>query len=267
MGCMPSINIEGHGFYYSIKDGRAPSIMMLCSTGLDSRQWKNVSKLLPDRRLICLHYLGYFPSDSWDIKNPPDILIDFKAAECLLLQEESPVDLLGHSYGGFLALKLAIKHPRRIRKISIHEPILWGCLDSTELSELRNDFGEVVETFFKEELTPEEFLEDFIDYWNESGTWYKMSEKRKINWRKLQPKILAEARFLCYDKTPSSYWNKVKHPVFLTVGSNTPAHQFEVCRIINSSIPNIKLVEVLGGHMGILTNNQEILPLLTEWLE
>ena len=53
----------------------------------------------------------------------------------------------------------------------------------------------------------------------------------------------------------------------MTVGSDTPPHQFEVCQIINSSIPNIKLKEVVGGHMGILTNNQEILSLLTKWLE
>ena len=264
---MPNIEIEGHSFYYTERDGNKPSIIILCSTGLDSRQWKDVFELLSDRRLIILHYLGYHPSEKWNNENPPDINIDYLAAELLLTNESGSVDLLGHSYGGFIALKLAVKYPKKIRKIALHEPIAWGCLDYTEKDDLKDDFGNVVETFFTEGLSIEDFLEDFVDYWNEPGTWENMSESRKDNWRVLQPKILAEVRLLCYDKTPPEYWKKVNSPVFITVSRETPPHQFEVCQILCSLIPNVSLKYVPGGHMGILTRSKIVLPLLTKWLE
>ena len=247
--CMPTIEIDGHRFYYYETGVEKPTILMLCSTGLDSRQWENVSKILPNRHLIGLHYLGYFPSEEWDKNNPPNINIDYMAAEYLLLQEEGEVDILGHSYGGFLALKLAIGHPNKIRKISLHEPIVWGCLDHTDKDELKNEFGSVVETFFTEGLGAEDFLEDFVDYWNKPTTWAQMSENRKKNWRTLQPKILAEVRLLCYDKTDPAHWRQVKHPVLMTYSKDTPSHHLEACRILSLMIPNIITKEVPGGHM------------------
>ena len=67
-------------------------------------------------------------------------------------------------------MRLAKEHPDRIRRIALHEPIVWGCLQYTNRDDLKNEFGEVVETFFKEGLEPEDFLRDFVDYWNEVGS-------------------------------------------------------------------------------------------------
>ena len=87
--------------------------------------------------------------------------------------------------------------------MAFHEPIVWGCLQHTERDDLKNEFGEVVETFFTEDLEPEEFLRDFVDYWNAPGAWDSMPDHRKDAWRELQPKILSEVRLLCYDRTPA----------------------------------------------------------------
>ena len=39
---MPSIDIDGNEFHYLEVEGDRPSILMLCSTGLDSRQWRDM---------------------------------------------------------------------------------------------------------------------------------------------------------------------------------------------------------------------------------
>jgi pimeloyl-ACP methyl ester carboxylesterase len=263
---MPNIEVEGHDFHYMEIDGEGPTILMLCSTGLDSRQWNDALPLLEGRRLLCLHYLCYPKSADWSGDGEVDSMLDYLAAERLLLGEEGAVDILGHSYGGFIGLRLAKSHPEKVRRMSFHEPTVWGCLQSTSRDDLKNEFGEVVETFFTEGLSPEDFLQDFVDYWNVSGTWGLMTEHRKEMWRSLQPKILSEVRLLCYDKTPSQYYESIRHPILITLSNETPPHQFEACSILSRSLGDVRVENVPGGHMGVITESGFVMPLLAGWL-
>ncbi|MFL2957908.1 MAG: alpha/beta fold hydrolase [Candidatus Thalassarchaeaceae archaeon] len=263
---MSHIEIEGHSFYYFEKEGVERTVMLLCSTGLDSRQWSDLLPMLKGRKIICPHYLCYPGTDNWKGDGEIDPWYDYLAAETLLLAENKPIDIIGHSYGGFIALKLAKKYPEKIRKIATHEPIVWGCLQFTEKEDLRDEFGEVTEKFFTENLDPEDFIRDFVDYWNNTGTWDSMPEERKKMWMNLQPKILSEARMLCYDKTPVSFYESIQHPILITLSKETPLHQYEACKIVASSLKNVRLVDVPGGHMGVVTKSEAVMPFLAEWI-
>lgn len=263
---MPSIKVEGHSFYYFEQEGEKRTVMLLCSTGLDSRQWNYLLPMLEGRKVICPHYLCYSGTDNWKGEGEINPFLDYLAAESLLMSEDEPIDIIGHSYGGFIALKLAKKYPERVRKIAIHEPILWGCLQFTEKEDLKDEFGEVTETFFTENLDPEDFLRDFVDYWNKIGTWNSMPEERQNMWLKLHPKILSEARMLCYDKTPASFYESIEHPILITLSKETPPHQYEVCKIVASYLNNVNLINVPGGHMGVITESEKVIPHLLNWV-
>ena len=150
--------------------------------------------------------------------------------------------------------------------MAFHEPIVWGCLQHTERDDLKDEFGEVVETFFTEDLEPEDFLRDFVDYWNVPGTWDSMPGHRKEMWRVLQPKILSEVRLLCYDRTPPQYYEDISHPILITLSGDTPPHQFEACSIASAALPDSRIVEVPGGHMGVVTRSEDVAPHLASWL-
>ena len=263
---MPIVEAGGHSFQYMELDGEGPTVLLLCSTGLDSKQWKGLIPYLEGRRALCPHYLCYPGTDGWKGEGEIDSWMDYRASEALLLAEDGPVDIIGHSYGGFIALNLAKAHPKRIRRMAFHEPIVWGCLQHTERDDLKNEFGEVVETFFTEGLEPEEFLRDFVDYWNAPGAWDSMPDHRKDAWRELQPKILSEVRLLCYDRTPPEYYGGISHPILITMSADTPPHQFEACSIASAALPNSRIVEVPGGHMGVVTRSKDVAPHLTSWL-
>ena len=226
---MPRVEVGDHSFQYMEEGEISPTILLLCSTGLDSKQWKGLLPHLGGRRVLCPHYLCYPGTDDWKGEGEIDSWMDYRASEALLLAEDGPVDIIGHSYGGFIGLRLAKEHPDRIRRMAFHEPIVWGCLQHTDRDDLKNEFGEVVETFFTEDLEPEDFLRDFVDYWNAPGTWDSMPDHRKEMWRVLQPKILSEVRLLCYDRTPPKYYEEITHPILITLSNETPPHQVEAC--------------------------------------
>ena len=54
---MPNIQVNGHSFHYLEIEGELPTVLMLCSTGLDSRQWRDMLPLIEGRRILCPHYL------------------------------------------------------------------------------------------------------------------------------------------------------------------------------------------------------------------
>ena len=267
MTCMPSIEVCGHSFHFLEIEGSEPTVMLLCSTGLDSRQWEGILPLLEGRRVICPHYLCYPGTDWWHGSGEIDSWLDYLACEELLLSESGPIDIVGHSYGGFIALRLAKEHPGMIRKMAFHEPIVWGCLQSTERDDLKDEFGEVVETFFTENLEPEEFLRDFVDYWNVEGSWDGMPQIRKDMWFELEEKILSEVRLLCYDRTPPSYYESIEHPILITLSEESPPHQIEACKIADASLVDSRIVEVPGGHMGVITRSGDVMPHLSGWIK
>jgi len=263
---MPIIEVSGHSFHFQEIDGPGPTVMLLCSTGLDSRQWGEMLPLLEGRRIICPHYLCYPGTDSWQGGGEIDSWLDYMACEELLLSESGQIDIVGHSYGGFIALRLAKEHPHKIRKMAFHEPIVWGCLQFTERNDLRNEFGDVVETFFTENLGPEDFLRDFVDYWNAEGSWDGMPRERKKMWFELREKILSEVRLLCYDRTPPSYYEGIGHPILITLSPESPPHQIEACRIVTGSLGDARIVDVPGGHMGVITRSEDVMPHLSDWI-
>ena len=257
---MTELEVRGHRLHVSRRKGRGVTLFTLCSSGVDLRQWGALLRAIPDRPAVGFNYLGYPPSDLWRGQGAPDISIDAEAAERLLLQEPDPVDLVGHSYGGFLALHLARKHPERVRRIVMHEATAWGCLWASPNQGIRDEFADLLVRLLGDEEATGRFPERFVDYWNVPGAWAALPEERKAAWRVLAPKIQAEVDTLCYDKTRPEVYREVTHPVTMTVGRDTPAHQAEVCRILVEMLPNVRRVDVPGGHMGVITHAAEVLP-------
>lgn len=264
---MSKLSIRAHQLHTTERPGSGPTLLLLCSTGLDPRQWTGFLRLLPARRAIGFHYLGYPPSEAWKGEGAPDIRIDFLAAEALLLEQTEPVDIVGHSYGGYLGLHLAAKHPERIRRIAAHEPTAWGTLRESGRDDLIEDFARVVDVFFEDQGEPEAFLRHFVDYWNAPGFWDAMPAHRKDGWRRLYPKVSAEARMLCREETPLDFYRQISHPTLITLSPETPPHHFTVCTQLAEAMPNATLKSVPGGHMGVLTHPEQVLPLLAAWLE
>ena len=81
---MPNIEVNGNYFHYLEIEGEEPTVLMLCSTGLDSRQWRDMLPLIEGRRIICPHYLCYPKSGNWEGEGDIDSWIDYLAAESIL---------------------------------------------------------------------------------------------------------------------------------------------------------------------------------------
>ena len=93
-----------------------------------------------------------------------------------------------------------------------------------------------------------------------------MPQIRKDMWFELGEKILSEVRLLCYDRTPPSYYESIGHPILITLSEESPPHQIEACKIAAASLGDSRIVEVPGGHMGVITRSGDVMPHLSGWI-
>jgi pimeloyl-ACP methyl ester carboxylesterase len=86
--------------------------------------FRALAALCPDRTFLCPDLPGHGNSKDWD--GVADLHDATTLAVTPLLAEHGPADLIGHSFGGTVALRLALAHPAQVRSLTLVEPVLFA---------------------------------------------------------------------------------------------------------------------------------------------
>lgn len=94
-----------------------PTLLMHGGLGLDHTYLRVFDRLAPDRRVIYYDHRsnGRSPATPADGVTMSALAADAQAL-CETL-DVGPVDVIGHSYGGFVALEMALRHPEAVRRL------------------------------------------------------------------------------------------------------------------------------------------------------
>src|SRR3989344_1626644 len=152
------------------------------------------------------------------------------------------VHLGGHSYGGLVALTLALDPEVPVKSLWLYEPVLFGALRPLV----------------------DELPEDFVDYWNHPGMWASMPDKAKDMARLVGWKMFQEVRMVFEEPRPFDAY-RFKVPLTLVKGEHTQSPAREMVRRLAAVNPHAQ-VEVLKGlgHMGLVGNPAGVLPSLQQ---
>jgi pimeloyl-ACP methyl ester carboxylesterase len=112
----------------SFEGGEGPPLLLVHGFGGAAWNFSELAPLLPGRRLIVPDLPGHGGSSPL----PAPTLTGFADALAAIL--EGPVDVLGHSMGGVVALRLAERHPSLVRRIVLAAAA--GISSSTRLAEI-----------------------------------------------------------------------------------------------------------------------------------
>jgi pimeloyl-ACP methyl ester carboxylesterase len=116
--------------------GHGPLVVALHSGGMSSRQWRRLAELLaPSYRVVLPDLLGSGANPPWPEPDAFDVRLDVAALGELLDALGEPAHLVGHSYGGFLALTLARQRPADVRSLAVYDPTAFGVLHGAEDAE------------------------------------------------------------------------------------------------------------------------------------
>lgn len=234
-----------------------PSIVCLHSSGLSGFQWRRLSERVPQARFLAPDFLGCGQSP------PSPRGLDFRFQEdleqvvALLDGLSEPVVLLGHSYGGFLALKSALARPESVRALALYEPVIWGGLVSARqitLDHLVSEFDPQGILFERSLAGSELWMERFVDYWNGVGTWAQMTPAAQRSMLANGDKLFAEVREVVTDPTPHTEYGRLQQPILLLHGTTSPVEVLRMKDILQDQLPQARLGCIPGGHMNPVRN-------------
>lgn len=251
---------NAHHGSVSGRGGGGQAVVLVHSSASSSRQWRALTSRLSDRfNVIALDLCGYAaPSDAPETYSFED---DLSLVRRAVLAEESPVYLVGHSYGGLLAAKTAIDHPRSIRSLTLIEPVCFHLLE--EAGE-RESFAEI--TAVKERQVAAVASGDlmrsakgFTTYWMGAETWTAMPDERRMAIARTMPKVASEWMGGFRPTTRLNDYASFQWPTMLVRASDTTLAAYRVVELIRRQIGDCRFVEIAeGGHMSPVTNGKPV---------
>ncbi len=227
-------------------------VLLIHSGGFTSRQWRRLGELLaPHHRVIAPDLLGY-GAERWPAGKPFHFRQDVARLAELL---DEPAHLVGHSYGGLLALQLALARPDAVRRIAVYEPVTFGLLDEPADAAAREAIGRLVDYRPDEAGVDEAWLESFVDWWQGAGAWRALGEETRRAFRDAGWKMSQEVASLSADRTDRARYATITAPTLILGGERTQPAELHVVRKLARTLPHATLrIFPDLGHMGPITH-------------
>ena len=248
-------------------EGAGEPVILLHSSGMSGRQWRRLQeRLVRDGfRVIVPDLLGSGRSSAWPDGEGFTFLHDVDLAEAILQRVADKAHLVGHSYGGLIALCVAERHPDKARSLSLYDPVAFGALDGDRDVEARANLASLHFRWGDSPAEHEAWLEAFVTYWNGPEAWPLLRGATRAEFVRTGWVAHEGARSLVADRTPASAYAKLRSPTLLLTGSATPPAARRVIERLAESIPSARKTSLQGaGHMGPLTHGDEVNELIAK---
>jgi len=251
--------------------GRGAAVVCVHASASSSAQWRPLMDRLAGRfRTLAADLYGSGKSPMWPAVRPLSLADEVALLDPVLAAAGRRFHLVGHSYGGAVALRAALAAPGRVESLVLFEPVLFSVLtaeDPTqpaarEIAAVRDDTVRALERG-----DPRASGARFVDYWMGAGAWAAMPEPRREALAGAMTTVKAEWDAAFREPTTLSAFAELDVPVFYLTGSESPASSRAVARLLTKTLPRVTAVEIEGvGHMGPVTHPDRINTLIERYL-
>ncbi|PWJ21043.1 alpha/beta hydrolase [Jannaschia seohaensis] len=252
------------------REQAGPAVILLHSSVAGAGQWRRTKAALGDRfHCIAPDLYGYGASPGWC--GPGRQTLDDQVAliEAALPMEGS-FSIVGHSFGGTVAMQLAARHPDRIDRLVLIEPnpfpLLAEAGRDAAFGEAKSLRAHIARAGIDGDWA--RAAEVFADYWTGLGSWAAMpSTRRDAFARALRPN-LHEWDAVMEDATPLVRWRaKLPHKTTVISAQDTVRSIREIVALMEEACPHWQFIRLPeGGHMAPLTRPDAVNGRLAEIL-
>ena len=248
--------------------GMGDTVICLHSSTGSHAQWRGLAEALVDRcTLITPNLHGHGGSPAWPSGAANNLHVDAHAVSALLPGTrngvmQQGVHLVGHSYGGAVALQIALRHPRWVKSLTLYEPVPFGVIrqhspQDAALGEIEHIAQSVEGLVRYGDL--EGAARIFVAYWGGAAAWEAMAVAQRVA---VAARISTVPRH--FDALFGANWSPrllacLTMPVMLMQGSATRAPARRVAELLAESLPQMQRIELAGaGHLGPMTHAPQV---------
>lgn len=231
-----------------------PTVVLLHASASSARQWASLAEQLAPRwRVETVDFHGHGARPALEDAGAAASLAADAALVAPLLGRGA--HLVGHSYGGAVALKLAHEHPGRVRSVLAYEPVLFALLRGQPAA-LRETAA--VAASMRERLAAGDAHaagRRFIDYWSGEGVWDAMPAARQAAAAARMSTIARQFAALTAEPISAADLARLTLPLLLLSGSRTLPVAPAIVDAVLTARPRTGHDVLPGlGHMGPITH-------------
>jgi pimeloyl-ACP methyl ester carboxylesterase len=170
--------------------------------------------------------------------------------------------VVGHSYGGAVALKTALLHPDRVRAVAVYEPTLFALVEAQSpepngVDGIRHAVRQASAAL--ESNNSDLAAQHFIDFWGGTGAWAATPPERKPALASAITKVRRWKHALFTEPTPLAAFAALRVPVLYMLGERSPQSAHAVAEVLVPALPNVTVLRFEKlGHMGPVTHPQVV---------
>lgn len=252
--------------------GSGPGVVCLHSNASSSGQWRSLVDELADRyRVLAPDSYGAGKSPEWPSRRQISLGDEAALIEPVLARAGSPLALIGHSYGGAVALIAALARPQRVRALVLYEPTLFALVDVE--TPPPNGADGIRETVAAAATALDRGDKDgaarrFIDYWMGPGSFDAMPDGRRTTIADSVVNVRRWAHALLTEATPLAAFAALDMPILYLLGGRSPEPAHAVARVLLPALPRARVVEFPElGHMAPITDAERVNREIARFLE
>lgn len=191
-------------------------------------------------------------------------------AEQLVARHGGPVDLFGHSFGGTVALRLALTRPDLVRSLMLAEPVLFAAARPdpvwADYASQHHDISAALQAGRAEEAAAQ-----FHGLWGTGIPLARLPERQRRYIIDRMPLVEVLNPDLVEDRAQMlapGRLEALQMPVLLAQGTDSPPVVDAINRALAARLPQVRRLQIEGaGHMMPLTHATDLAPRVQQHLE
>jgi pimeloyl-ACP methyl ester carboxylesterase len=239
------------------------SIVLLHCSGSSGAQWRALAAELGSRHEVATpDLIGYGAAAPWSGREFR-LASEAAAVRSVIGRLPQPVHLVGHSYGGGVALHIARTRPELLASLTLIEPSAFHLLrngdavDAEALAEIM-----AVAADARTALNVGDYAGGFgrfVDYWSGPGSWEAMPPAKRAAFAPQLAKVVLDFHALLSEPAELEDVCDIAVPTLLVQGGCTALPSRCVCARLRVALPNATFRVVQGaGHMLPITHREQV---------
>jgi pimeloyl-ACP methyl ester carboxylesterase len=241
------------------------TVVLLHSSASSAAQWRALAAELSGRyRVIAPDLYGYGATANWPGHGAFSLAHEAQIVHALIGDAGEPAHLVGHSYGGAVALRVARLRSDRVRSLAVIEPVAFHLLAD------RSEINTVAESVARAIACGDYFggCRSFVDYWSGPGSWDALPAAKREAMAPRLAKVALDFHAAFNEPCGVDDFRLMAVPTLLVQGARSPQPTRRICELLAGVLPDAWVKTIDGaGHMAPLTHRDAVNAVIVGHLE